>query len=205
MQIDHTEGDVILVDDEYRLPIGRPWITLAIDVYSRVIMGYYLSFDAPSILSVAMCVTHAILPKEEWLRRHGIDAEWPVWGIPEGFHSDNAGEFRSESIADSCLKHGLNIEFRPMGRPEFGAHIERLIGNVAYQLKGIPGSTFSSVDERGETKPEESAASHPERVRGRGCSPGSARTTTSGYIPGSDPRPLRSPACGTGCWGTTGR
>ena len=158
VQIDHTEVDVILVDDEHRLPIGRPWITLAIDVYSRVIMGYYLSFDAPSILSVGMCMTHAILPKEEWLRRHGIDAEWPVWGMPEGFHSDNAGEFRSESIADSCLKHGINIEFRPVGRPEYGAHIERLIGNVAHQLKGIPGSTFSSINERGETKPEESAA-----------------------------------------------
>ena len=158
VQIDHTKGDVTLVDDEYRLPIGRPWITLAIDVYSRVIMGYYLSFDAPSILSVAMCVTHAILPKEEWLLRHGIDAEWPVWGIPDWFHCDNAGEFRSESIVDSCLKHGINIEFRPVERPEYGAHIERLIGNVAHQLKGIPGGTFSSVNERGETKPEESAA-----------------------------------------------
>jgi hypothetical protein len=37
VQIDHTKLDIIVVDDEQRLPIGRPWITLAIDVYSRMV------------------------------------------------------------------------------------------------------------------------------------------------------------------------
>src|SRR5690606_15997941 len=59
VQIDHTPADIILVDDKHRKPIGRPWLTLAIDVYSRMIVGYYLSFDAPSATSIAMCVAHA--------------------------------------------------------------------------------------------------------------------------------------------------
>lgn len=40
VQIGHTQADVILVDDEHRLPIGRPWVTLSIDVSSRVVTGY---------------------------------------------------------------------------------------------------------------------------------------------------------------------
>lgn len=31
VQIDHTPVDVIVVDEAHRLPIGRPWLTLAID------------------------------------------------------------------------------------------------------------------------------------------------------------------------------
>jgi hypothetical protein len=47
VQIDHTKLDIIVVDDEQRLPIGRPWITLAIDVYSRMVTGFYISLDPP--------------------------------------------------------------------------------------------------------------------------------------------------------------
>ena len=158
VQIDHTRADVILVDDIDREPIGRPWVTLSIDVCSRVVTGYYLSFDDPSVLSVGMCMTHSILPKEDWLLRHGVEAKWPVWGFPGWFHADNGPDFRAEDIESSCLKHGINIEFRPVKVPEYGAHIERLIGTFMRKLKGIPGSTFSSVAERGEHDAEKYAA-----------------------------------------------
>ena len=61
VQIDHTKLDIILVDDDTRLPIGRPWLTVAIDVFSRMITGYYISLDAPSSFSVGMCIRHSAL------------------------------------------------------------------------------------------------------------------------------------------------
>lgn len=63
IQIDHTPVDLMLVDNEHRKSIGRPYLTLAIDVYSRMITGYYLSLDPPSATSVAMCVARSILQK----------------------------------------------------------------------------------------------------------------------------------------------
>ena len=39
LQIDHTPVDLIIVDPIDRAPIGRPWITVAIDVFSRCIAG----------------------------------------------------------------------------------------------------------------------------------------------------------------------
>ena len=82
IQIDHTPADVIIVDDVYRRPIGRPTLTLAIDMYTRLIVGYYLSLHGPSALSVAMCLVQAMLPKHKWLNLHEIDAEWNAWGSP---------------------------------------------------------------------------------------------------------------------------
>src|SRR5690606_23715784 len=82
VQIDHTKLDIILVDDHYRRPIGRPWITLSIDVYSRMVTGFYISFDPPNALSTGLCLAHAILPKEKLLSKFDVKNEWPVWGLP---------------------------------------------------------------------------------------------------------------------------
>lgn len=158
VQIDHTLVDIILVDDVYRLPIGRPWITVAIDVFSRMVTGYYLSFDDPAVTSVGLCIAHAVLPKEEWLVLHEVDATWPVWGFPNTIHADNASEFRSDSVKKSCAKRGIHLEFRPVKRPHYGGHIERLLGTLMTEIHGLPGSTFSSpVQRKGYDSEKESA------------------------------------------------
>lgn len=158
MQIDHTQADIILVDDVHRKPIGRPWLTLAIDVYSRMIAGYYLSFDPPSETSVAMCVSHAILPKDEWLLLHRVDTKWPVWGIPRTIHVDNGADFRSDNFRQSCLAYGINLEFRPVRQPRYGGHIERALGSLLREIHSLPGSTFSSVKAKEGYDPEKQAA-----------------------------------------------
>lgn len=157
VQIDHTRVDIILVDDVHRKPIDRPWITVAIDVFSRMTVGYYLSFDAPSTTSVAMCISHAMLPKEEWLLLHDIDGTWPVWGRPHKVHVDNGPDFRSQSLKQSCQMHGVDLEFRPVKQPRYGGHIERLQGTLLKEIHDIPGTTFSSVAERGEYDSERRA------------------------------------------------
>jgi putative transposase len=64
VQIDHTLVDLIVVDEQYRRPIGRPSLTLAIDVYSRCIPGFCLSLEAPSAVSAGLCLAHAVLEKD---------------------------------------------------------------------------------------------------------------------------------------------
>lgn len=148
VQIDHTPLDVLLVDDVHRKSIGRVWVTFSIDVHTRMITGYYLALDAPAGISVAMCVAHSILPKEEWLIAHGIDGEWPVWGIPKILHSDNGPDFQSGDLKRSCSNYGIENRFRPVKRPKFGGHIERLMGTFAQTLKDLPGKTYSNKEDR---------------------------------------------------------
>ncbi len=158
VQIDHTPMDIILVDDIYRMPIGRPLITLAVDVFSRMVVGYHISFDPPSALSTGLCLAHAILPKDNWLTKHEIDGEWPCYGLPTTIHVDNAKEFRGTMLQKACDQYGIHIEWRPVARPEFGGHVERLLGTFADEIKALPGTTFSNVQERGRYKSEDQAA-----------------------------------------------
>jgi len=52
VQIDHTKADIFVVDEETRETIGRPCRTLAMDVFTRMVTGFYLSMDQP--VSVAL-------------------------------------------------------------------------------------------------------------------------------------------------------
>ncbi|MBK2025585.1 Mu transposase C-terminal domain-containing protein [Francisella philomiragia] len=113
-----------------------------------MITGYYLSLEPPSEASVALCLTNSILPKDKMLLEHDINAEWPVWGLMNTIHVDNGADFRSDSLRKSCLSYGINIEFRPVGRPNFGGHIERLIGTIVKKVHSLPGTTFSNIAER---------------------------------------------------------
>lgn len=158
VQIDHTLVDVIVVDTETRAPIQRPWLTLAIDVHSRCVAGFHLSLEPPSATSVALCLTHAALPKQSWLAEREIDGDWPVQGIPERLHLDNAKEFRSEALKRGCEEYGIAIDYRPVRTPHYGGHIERLIGTMMGKVHLLPGTTFASVADKGDLDPERTAA-----------------------------------------------
>jgi putative transposase len=65
-----------LVAENSRLPIGRPWLTLAIDIATRMVAGFYLSLDPPSVLAVAMVLSHSALSKDRYLRSRGVKCEF---------------------------------------------------------------------------------------------------------------------------------
>lgn len=67
VQMDHSPANVILVDSVHRKALGRPWVTLLIDVWSRCILGFYVSFGDPSIFRGGRAVANALLPKQPLL------------------------------------------------------------------------------------------------------------------------------------------
>jgi putative transposase len=150
VQIDHTQLDIILVDEICRMPIGRPWLTAAIDVYSRVIVGFYLSFDPPGALGTGMCIANAILPKEGWLQSLDVKGDWCCWGRMNTIHVDNAKEFRGKTLSKACEEYGINLQWRPVKKPQWGGHIERLMGTIAKKMHTLRGTTRSSPKDRGE-------------------------------------------------------
>jgi putative transposase len=149
VQIDHTPIDMNVVDDENRESIGRPWITVLIDVFSRMIIGFYLSLDPPNNMSVGEAITNAILRKEDNLARFNITASYPCWGVMDIIHADNAGEFRGEMIRRACNEYSIDIEWRPVKTPRYGAHIERYLGGLMKRIHRLNGTTFSNVEEKG--------------------------------------------------------
>lgn len=148
MQIDHTKVDVIVVDEETGKPGGRPWLTFAMDVFTRMVTGFYLSMDAPSRLSISLCLLHATYDKSAWLRERDIDAAWPIAGLPEALHADNGADFRSRAFVRACRDAGIKTIWRKPGTPHYGGHIERLIGTQMGAVHLLPGTTFSDPEER---------------------------------------------------------
>lgn len=154
IQIDHTPMDIIVVDEVYGQPIGRPYLTIAMDIYSRMVMGFFISLDEPSYFSVSQCLTQAILSKEKYLRSLEIDGEWNIWGIPKTIGLDNAAEFRGKDLQRVCEHYGIELNWRPVARPQFGGHIERIIGTAMREVHTLPGTTFANIQQRGEYKSE---------------------------------------------------
>lgn len=150
VQIDHALVDVIVVDELERLPIGRPWLTIGIDVCTRVIAGFSLSLDAPSSLSVALALTHMVAPKDLWLADRGVDGEWPVAGLPDAVHFDNAKEFHADALVRGAEEYGIEMIHRPIARPHYGGHIERLIGTLMGAVHLLPGTTDANPQKRGD-------------------------------------------------------
>jgi len=158
VQIDHTLADIILVDEAYRHTIGRPSLTLAIDVATRSVVALYVGFDRPNAATVALLLTRMVLSKAPWLASREVAVDWPMHGVPKVLHLDNAAEFKSKALRAGCNQYGIELMYRPPGRPYFGGHIERLNRTMMEKVHSLPGSTGSSTKGRKARKPEAEAA-----------------------------------------------
>lgn len=152
VQIDHTPVDVIIVDDEHRKAIKRPYLTIATDVYSKMCVGFYLSLDNPGGLATGLCMSRAIMGKESYLAKLGLDQlTWPCWGVMHKVHTDNAKEFRGTLLGHATKQYGIIAERRPKGRPQYGGDVERAFRTYMHEVHNeLPGTTFSNVQEKQE-------------------------------------------------------
>lgn len=150
VQIDHTPVDVIIVDDENRKAIKRPYLTLATDVYSKMCVGFFLSLDHPGGLATGLCISRAILGKESYLHSLGLDhLTWPCWGVMSKIHTDNAKEFRGTLLGKATTQYGIVAERRPKGRPKYGGDVERAFRTYMHEVHNeLPGTTFSNVQQK---------------------------------------------------------
>jgi putative transposase len=155
VSMDHTPSDIIVVDDNTMLPLGRPTITSALDEHTRCPTGFYTGFEPPSCLSVMRCLKHAILPKTYVPREFpSIKNPWECYGVPELVVVDNPPEFHSSHFERACLQIGTDIQYAKVLVPWYKGKLERFQGTLNHDLMhGNPGTTFSNILERDEYDP----------------------------------------------------
>ncbi|MDD5405610.1 MAG: DDE-type integrase/transposase/recombinase [Sulfurovaceae bacterium] len=149
VQIDHTPLDIIVVDKSYRQPIGRPYLTLALDTYSRMIAGIYISLQAPGYFNVSQCLLNIFTPKDMYLQEQQIQGDWNIYGIPRVIHVDNGADLVSSDMQRVCDEYGITLLKRPVARPQFGAHVERILGTINKEVHNLAGTTFSDIVQKG--------------------------------------------------------
>ncbi|MFP3467682.1 hypothetical protein SB754_19510, partial [Leifsonia sp. SIMBA_070] len=93
---------------------------MLIDVFSRMPLGYYISFDDTSTLAVMRAVRHALLPKKPAravVPNLTVQNPWPCYGRFEVLVCDNGAEFHSDSLAAACFDLQMQLLFCPKRQP----------------------------------------------------------------------------------------
>jgi len=149
-QIDHTPTDINFVEviDGAGVFVGRPYLTIVTDVATRAILGFCLTLEKPSVLSVALCLAQAMCPKDGWLAARDLDHPWPMFGRPRLLITDSAKEFKGHAFQRGCDDYGIRIRHRDRGRVHQGGVVERLLGKLNSILVTYPGSSGRSVVDR---------------------------------------------------------
>lgn len=151
VEIDHTKTDIVVVDEEDMMPLGRMNLTFCLDVTTRYPLGYYIGFEPPSYLSVMECLYHAIQPKENVPTKYDTEHDWLAYGIPSTLIIDNGKEFIGRDLQDACQLLGITLERMPVRMPEFKGTVERMFGTLNSGLfHTLPGTTFSNISQRGD-------------------------------------------------------
>ncbi len=109
---------------------------------TRVVAEFHLSLPAPSSLSVALAISHAVLPKQAPLDRLQSEMIWAVKGLPQTIHVHKAKEFHGHALGRGCREHKIALKFRPPKTPHIGGHIKRLAGTLMGDIHLLKGTNF---------------------------------------------------------------
>ena len=158
-EIDHSPLDLMVIDDDTGLPLGRPYLTACIDDYTRCILGLHVSFEPPSHLTVARCLKQAFLPKVALANEFpAIKNEWQAHGVMRELVVDNGTEFHSASLENACYSLGIEIHYSARKTPWFKGKVERFLGTLNRAVAhGTPGTTFSNIFDKEEYDPSKHA------------------------------------------------
>ena len=107
--VDHQVLDLWCVSGTSGAVLGRPWLTLIFDAFSRMPLGFTLRFDAPCVFSV-MCATY------DCVQRHNR--------FPDQIVADGGIEFDSPDFDLAMMYLRAAIVRRARSQPRFGALIE---------------------------------------------------------------------------------
>ena len=143
--VDHTELDVELICSTTGRNLGRPWLSLLTDAFSRRVLAFTLSFDPPSYRSCMMII-------RECVARYNR--------LPQIFVVDGGVEFGSVYFETVLARYECIKKCRPPAKARFGSVVERLFGTCNSQfVHNLRGNTqimrqvrqvTASVNPRGE-------------------------------------------------------
>jgi putative transposase len=127
---------------------------MAIDHFSRMPYGYYLSFGDPSAAAVVGALRHGVLPKTlnaKALPDLPIEGDWPVYGLLESLVVDNGLEFHGVDLDGISQDLGFTIVYCPKRTPRFKGVIERYFRTFNHFFAHeLPGTSMARIHERGD-------------------------------------------------------
>lgn len=153
IEIDHVRLPITVIDENTGYEVGEPWLTLAIDVYTRKIWGMDLSLHDPSGHKVMNCIYNGICMKRT-KEKYGTINDWDFHGIPTVFLMDNGSDFTSTYVK-SMIEDVLHseIRYRPIATPRYGGVIERYFRTINQEfLEDLLGFRYKTNPDKNDRK-----------------------------------------------------
>lgn len=140
-----------VLDDRYGdlIPVGRPTVTIAIDLWSRTILGVVITYEGETLCGIATCIQQVVTGKHAIIERlpHFRNLLEDLHGRPDTLVVDNAWRQTGVSMQDACEDVGINVEWAPVRNPEWKAHIESFWKTLNKLLvHKLPGGVPFGVD-----------------------------------------------------------
>ncbi|WP_165452830.1 Mu transposase C-terminal domain-containing protein [Paenibacillus thalictri] len=152
-EIDATVADVYLVSsDDPNQIIGRPVVYIVVDVWSHMIVGFYVGLEGPSWQGIMMALENTAVNKVEFCAQYDIPIQpedWPCHHMPESFYADR-GEMESKN-ADSLAKAlGIKLKNAPPYRADLKGIVEQQFRTLNLTLQPwMPGAVKKEYAKRG--------------------------------------------------------
>lgn len=134
-----------------RWPAGRPYLVVALDLYSRCVLGWVLSFTPPTAHTAALCLQRA--GREKTGLGASWDARYPILrqigGRPTTVLTDNGTNYVSASFTEGLAEAGIIHQLAPIRAPKAKPHIERFFRTLnTWLLHKLPGHTLDPKEMR---------------------------------------------------------
>ncbi|CAA2158986.1 hypothetical protein MBRA_04228 [Methylobacterium brachiatum] len=154
VEVDHCTLDILLVDDDSDIVLGRPDLIVFRCRKTGMIVGASLGYEAPSFASFVAGLRHAMYPKD-MSAFPAVRMPWPCYGRIENLWVDNALHFIGKDIEAAARELKINKpRFKPKC-PWLKGALERFFGYLNTGLVHLlPGTTLSNTVKRREPDPE---------------------------------------------------
>lgn len=150
-ELDATVVDVYLVSVFNRAwLIGRPVLYVLVDVFSRMVVGFYLGLEGPSWEGARIALCNAFSNKVDFCRQFDLEineAMWPCHHLPHKVLCDN-GEMKSKASDALTERLGITVQNAAVRRPDWKPNVEQqfnLINNHTVYFE--PGALNPRLDE----------------------------------------------------------
>lgn len=148
--VDQTLTDIWLVVEDVKGNIigrQRPWLVYAMDVYSRMVLGFSLTFEPPSTHSLMKCLKHSLQYKSELVAEFGDHkGATDGYGKGETYIFDNGPENIGVSAQTALQNVGCSWLYASLKTPEHKAWVERLFGTTNGLWHQLPGGRPGGKD-----------------------------------------------------------
>ncbi|MEK5230320.1 Mu transposase C-terminal domain-containing protein [Lysinibacillus sp. FSL K6-0232] len=137
-QFDSTQFDIYLVSSTNRnVIVGRPTLHMAVCAFTRMIMGFSISFESLNGYGGEMLALYnAMTSKKQFCKRYGIeidDSEW-AFGVPSKILTDQ-GALEGKRIEHAIERLGIAIQQTPPYHADYKGIIEQAFEQLNVKIK----------------------------------------------------------------------